>query len=142
MNPVQCVADTDLALTSVCLCAEMPFLVLVVLVCLASAIPQQQAAHYIVIDLSVVDDKGQAIPRARIGIRNQRQLLSIELTDTAGRATATLQGQANLQTAAETVALWLVIPTEPSLRSEDGFTTRRDHLPYAHTGSLQSAWHG
>jgi hypothetical protein len=41
MNPVQYVADTNFALASVSLRAEMAFLVLVVLVCLASATPQQ-----------------------------------------------------------------------------------------------------
>jgi len=84
--------------TPVCLRLETALLVLLVCVCLASAAPQQQAAGSIVIDLSVIDDKGQAVPKARIEIRDQGQLLATELTDAAGRATtATLQGRDSLQ---------------------------------------------
>ncbi|MGA8442137.1 MAG: hypothetical protein WB762_23805 [Candidatus Sulfotelmatobacter sp.] len=75
----------------------MALLVLVAFVCLASATPQQQAARSIVIDLSVVDDKAQAVPQARIEIRAQGQLLATELTDAAGRATATLQEWPSLE---------------------------------------------
>src|ERR1017187_1326147 len=82
---------------SVCLRSEMALLVLFACVCLASAAPQQQAARSIDIDLSVVDDKAQAVPQARIEIRAQGQLLATVLTDAAGRATATLQGRGSLQ---------------------------------------------
>jgi len=75
----------------------MALLVLFACVCLASAAPQQQAARSIDIDLSVVDDKAQAVPQARIEIRAQGQLLATVLTDAAGRATATLQGRGSLQ---------------------------------------------
>ena len=97
MNPVQYVADTDFGFTSVCRRSEMALLVLFAFVCLASATPQQQATDSIVIDLSVVDDKAQAVPQARIEIRAQGQLLATELTDAAGRATATLQEWPSLQ---------------------------------------------
>ena len=97
MNPVQYVADTDFGFTSVCRRSEMALLVLVAFVCLASATPQQQATDSIVIDLSVVDDKAQAVPQARIEIRAQGQLLATALTDAAGRAKATLQGRPSLQ---------------------------------------------
>jgi len=97
MNPVQYAADTDFGFTSVYLRSEMALLVLFACVCLASAAPQQRATRSIVIDLSVVDDKAQAVPQARIEIRAQGQLLATELTDAAGRAKATLQGRAILQ---------------------------------------------
>jgi hypothetical protein len=97
MNPVQYVADTDFGFTSVWLRSEMALLVLFGWVCLASAAPQQRAAQSIVIVLSVVDDKSQAVPEARIEIRAQGQLLATKLTDAAGRATATLPGQTSLQ---------------------------------------------
>jgi len=74
----------------------MALLVLFGCVCLASATPQQQASRSVVIDLSVVDDKGQAVAQARVEIRAQGQLLATALTDAAGRATATLQGQPGL----------------------------------------------
>jgi hypothetical protein len=97
MNPVQYVADTDFGFTSVWLRSEMALLVLFGWVCLASAVPQQRAAQSIVIVLSVVDDKSQAVPEARIEICAQGQLLATKLTDAAGRATATLPGQTSLQ---------------------------------------------
>ncbi|MGA2855920.1 MAG: hypothetical protein ABSE40_03575 [Candidatus Sulfotelmatobacter sp.] len=96
MNPVQYVADTDFGFSSVRLRFEMALLVLFGCVCLASATPQQQASRSVVIDLSVVDDKGQAVAQARVEIRAQGQLLATALTDAAGRATATLQGQPGL----------------------------------------------
>ena len=58
-------------MTSVYLRSEMSLLVLFACVCLASAAPQQRATRSIVIDLSVVDDKAQAVPQARIEIRAQ-----------------------------------------------------------------------
>ena len=97
MSPVQYVADADFGFTSVCLRSEMALLVLFAFVCLASATPEQQAGGSIVVDLSVVDDKGHAVPQARIEIRAQGQLLATELTNAAGRATATLQGRASLE---------------------------------------------
>jgi hypothetical protein len=97
MNSVRYVADTRLSIASVCLRFEMALFVLLAFVCLASAAPQQQAVRSIVIDLSVVDDKGRAVAQARIEIRAQGQLLATELTDTAGRAKATLQGRDSLQ---------------------------------------------
>lgn len=75
---------------------KMTLLVLFVFVCLASAAPQQQATRSMVIDLSVVDDKGQAVPEAQIEIRAQGQILATELTNTAGKATATLPGRDSL----------------------------------------------
>ena len=84
-------------IASVCLRSEMAILFLFAFVCLASAASQQQAARSIVMDLSVVDDKGQAVPQARIEIRAQGQLLATELTDAAGRTTATLQRRDSLQ---------------------------------------------
>ena len=97
MNPVQYVADADLGFTSVWLRSEMVLLVLFGCVCLGSAAAQRRATQSIVIVLSVVDDKSQAVPQARIEIRAEGQLLATELTDAAGRATATLQGPAGLQ---------------------------------------------
>jgi len=97
MNPVQYVADTDFGFSSVRLRFEMALLVLFGCVCLASATPQQQAARSVVIDLSVVDDKSQAVAQARVEIRAQGQLLATALTDAAGRATATLQGRSGLR---------------------------------------------
>lgn len=88
---------TDFGFTSVCLRSEMALWVLFAFVCLASAAPQQQAARSIVIDLSVVDDKGQAVPQARIEIRAQGELLATEVTDTAGKTTATFQRRDSLQ---------------------------------------------
>ncbi|MGB8062395.1 MAG: TonB-dependent receptor [Candidatus Sulfotelmatobacter sp.] len=64
---------------------------------MASAAPQQRAAQSIVIVLSVIDDKSQAVPQAHIDIRAQGQLLATTSTDSAGRATTTLQTLANLQ---------------------------------------------
>ncbi len=96
MNPVQYVADTDFGFSSVRLRFEMALLVLFGCVCLASATPQQPASRSVVIDLSVVDDKGQAVAQARVEIRAQGQLLATALTDAAGRATAALQGQPGL----------------------------------------------
>src|SRR5271157_1618660 len=91
MNSVRCVADNRLRIAPVCLRFEMALLVLFAFVCLASAAPQQQATRSIVIDLSVVDDKGQAVPQARIEISAQGQLLAVELSDAAGRTATTLQ---------------------------------------------------
>jgi len=96
MNSLQYVSDTGF-IASVCLRSEMAILVLFAFVCLASAASQQPAARSIVMDLSVVDDKGQAVPQARIEIRAQGQLLATELTDAAGRTTATLQRRDSLQ---------------------------------------------
>ncbi|MGB8060264.1 MAG: TonB-dependent receptor plug domain-containing protein [Candidatus Sulfotelmatobacter sp.] len=64
---------------------------------MASATPQQRATPSIVIVLSVIDDKSEAVPQAQIQIHAQGQLLATALTDAAGRATATLQGHASLQ---------------------------------------------
>ena len=97
MNPVQYVADTDLGVSSVRLRSEMALLVLFGCICVASAAPQQRAAQSIVIALSVIDDKSQAVPQAHIEIRAQGQLLATGSTDSGGRATTTLQTRANLQ---------------------------------------------
>ena len=97
MSSVGCVADNRLRIASVCLRFEMALLAMFAFVCLASATPEQQAARSMVIDLSVVDDKGQAIPQARIEISAQGQLLAVELSDAAGRATTTLQQRGSLQ---------------------------------------------
>jgi hypothetical protein len=97
MNPVQYVADADSNVTSIRLRSEIVLLVLFGCVCLGSAASQQRAAQSIVIVLSVVDDKSQAVPQARIEIRAHEELLATELTDDAGKATATLQGRASLQ---------------------------------------------
>jgi len=120
MNSVQYVADTGLSVASVCLRSEMVLLVLFAFVCLALAAPQQRAARSIVIDLSVVDDKGQAIPQARIEISAQGHLLATELTDTAGKTTATLQRRNSLQLTvskqgylATSAALEIKADTEP-----------------------------
>jgi hypothetical protein len=97
MNQVQYVPDTDCGFPSVWLQSEMALLVLLGWVCLASAAPQQRAAQSIVIVLSVVDDKSQALPEARIEICAQGQLQATKLTDASGRTTATLQGQTSLR---------------------------------------------
>ena len=91
MNQVRCVADTHFGFSSVRLRSEMALLVLFGCVCLASVAAQQRAAQSIVIVLSVIDAKSQAIPQARIEIRAQGQLLATALTNAAGRATSTLQ---------------------------------------------------
>jgi len=75
----------------------MALLVMFAFVCLASATPQQRAVRSIVIDLSVVDDKGQAVPQARIEISAEGQLVVVELSDAAGRTTTTLQRAGSLQ---------------------------------------------
>ena len=97
MNQVRHVADADFGFSSVCLRSEMALLVLFGCVCVASAAPQQRATQSIVIVLSVIDEKSQSIPQARIEIRAQGQLLATALTDAAGRATTTLQTRASLQ---------------------------------------------
>ena len=66
MNQGRYVADTDFGFSSVRLRSEMALLVLFGCVCLASAAPQQPAAQSIVIVLSVINDKSQAIPHARL----------------------------------------------------------------------------
>ena len=91
MNPLQYVADTDFDFTSVCL-----LLVLFGCVCLGSAVAQQRNQS-IVIVLSVVDDKSQAVPEARIEIRAEGQILASKATDASGRATVNLQGWDSLQ---------------------------------------------
>ena len=91
MNPVQYVADTDFDFTSVCL-----LLVLFGCVCLGTAVAQQRNQS-IVIVLSVVDDKSQAVPEARIEIRAEGQILASKATGAYGRATVTLQGRDSLQ---------------------------------------------
>ena len=91
MNQVRYVADADFGFSSVCLLSELVLLVLFGCVCAASAVPQQRAAQSIVIVLSVIDDKSQPVPQARIEIHAQGQLLASALTDAAGRATATVQ---------------------------------------------------
>ncbi len=93
MNPVRCVADIDFGVSSVRLRAEIALLVLFGCVCVPSAAAQQRVASSIVIVLSVVDDKAQAVPQAHIEIRAQGQLVATELTDAAGRATTSLQGR-------------------------------------------------
>lgn len=97
MNPVQDVADTDFGFSAVSLCSQMALLVLFGCVCVASAAPQQRAVQSIVIVLSVIDDKSQPVPQARIEIHAHGQLLTSALTDAAGRTTATLQEWPNLQ---------------------------------------------
>ena len=97
MNSVRCVADNRLSIVPVCQRFEMALLVMFALVCLASAAAQQRATHSIVIDWSVVDDKGQAVPQARIEISAEGQLVVVELSDAAGRTTTTLQRAGSLQ---------------------------------------------
>ena len=96
MNPVQYVADTDFGFPAVCLRSGMALLVLFGCICLASAAPQPRTPSILIV-LSVIDDKSQAVPQARIEIRAQGQLLATALTDAAGRATTILQTQASLQ---------------------------------------------
>ena len=91
MNPVQHVAETDFGFSSVPLRSEMALLVLFGCICLASAAAQHGAVQSVVIVLSVIDDKSQAVPQAQIEIRAQGKLLATALTDAAGSATATLQ---------------------------------------------------
>ncbi len=91
MNQVRYVADTDFVPSSVRLRCQMALFILFGCACLASATPQQRANHSIVIVLSVVDDKSQAVPQAQIEIHAHGQLLATLLTDAAGKATATLQ---------------------------------------------------
>ncbi|MFY9909194.1 MAG: hypothetical protein WAK56_05100, partial [Candidatus Sulfotelmatobacter sp.] len=91
MNPLQHVAETDFGFSSVPLRSEMALLVLFGCICLASAAAQHGAVQSVVIVLSVVDDKSQAVPQAQIEIRAQGKLLATALTDAAGSATATLQ---------------------------------------------------
>jgi len=91
MNPLQPVAETDFGFSSVPLRSEMALLVLFGCICLASAAAQHGAVQSVIIVLSVVDDKSQAVPQAQIEIRAQGKLLATALTDAAGRATATLQ---------------------------------------------------
>jgi len=97
MNSLQNVADADFGIASVCHRSETALLVLFACVCLASAAPQQPTAHSIVMDLLVVDDKGQAVPQAGIEIRAQGQLIAGALTDSAGRTTITLEQRHSLQ---------------------------------------------
>jgi hypothetical protein len=97
MNPVQCVADIDFGISSLRLRSEIALLFLFGCVCVASATPQQRAAERVVIVFSVIDDKSQPVPQARIEIHAQGQLLATALTDAAGRATATLPESPSLQ---------------------------------------------
>lgn len=97
MNPVQDVADTDFGFSSVSLRSQMALLVLFGCVCVASAAPQQRAVQSIVIVLSMIDDKSQPVPQARIEIHAHGQVLASALTDAAGRTTATLQEWPSLQ---------------------------------------------
>ena len=97
MNQVRHVADADFGFSSVSLRSEMALLVLFGCACVASAAPQQRATQSIVIVLSVIDEKSQSIPQARIEIHAQGQLLATAVTDAAGRATTTLQTRASLQ---------------------------------------------
>lgn len=59
--------------------------------------PATASSQSIVIVLSVIDDKSQPVPQARIEIHAHGQLLTSALTDAAGRTTATLQEWPNLQ---------------------------------------------
>lgn len=97
MNPLQYVANADSALTSIRLRSEIVLLVLFGCVCFGAAASQQGAAQSIVIILSVVDDKSQAVPHARIEIRAHEELLATAWTDAGGKARATLQRRTSLQ---------------------------------------------
>lgn len=97
MNPVQDAADADSNLGPLWLRSAAVLLVLFACVSLRSAAQLQPAARTVIIGLSVVDDKGQAVPQAGIEIRAQGQVLATRLTDTGGRATATLPGRASLE---------------------------------------------
>ncbi len=97
MNPLRYLADADSAFTSLRLRSEIVLLVLFGCVCLGSAASQQGAVQSIVIILSVVDDKSQAVPQARIEIRAHEELLATAWTDAGGKARATLQRRTSLQ---------------------------------------------
>jgi hypothetical protein len=120
MNSSQYAVDTDFGIAPVCHRTSRAILVLFACVCLASAAPQQPTGHSIVIDFSVVDDKGQAVPQARIEIRAEGQPLATELTDSTGRTRTTLEQRHSLQ---------LTVSKEGYLATDTALEVKKDAGP-------------
>ena len=97
MNSLQNVADADFGMASACHRPAMALFALFACVGLAAAAPQAATAHSMVMDLLVVDDKGQAVPQAQIEIRAPGQVLATGLTDSAGKSAITLEQRHSLQ---------------------------------------------